>query len=136
MNEVFKTLISMGFNAIEASLQNIEHKNGSTWAYSNRKPSKKATVFGNSDVNATLSILDLNAEKKPSTSIKDGLLVTLWLNDCDDVEAEMYATDFGKEAIILINEDGNGELISYQQAESMIGDGEDVSDTTQASTTA
>tara|TARA_R110002051_G_scaffold212231_1_gene277428 strand:- start:87 stop:521 length:435 start_codon:yes stop_codon:yes gene_type:complete len=119
----FQKLLSMSFNAVQVTLQNIEHKNGSTWAYSNRKPSKKATIFGNSTVNATLSILDLSKERTTSTtSIKDGLLVTIWLNDCDQVEADMYADKFGTDAIVLVDDSGNGELVSYSQADAMIGE--------------
>ena len=43
----------------------------------------------------------------------------MWLNSCDDVEAKMYADDFGKDAVIILNEEG-GELVSFTQAQELL----------------
>ena len=114
MNEkTFKQLQASGFNAVQVHLELIAHKNGETWAYTNRRPSKTATVFGDSDVNCSLSII----KKGQTIQSSSDTLVTLWLNDCDEPMAKMYKEDFGEEALILLDEDGNGQLITYKQAQ-------------------
>ena len=112
--KILAQLSSLGFNAVGVTLQNIEHKNGSTWAYSNRKPSLKATVFGDDTVDASLSIL-----RKGETVQASGDIYTMWLNSADDVEAKMYADDFGTDAVIILSDDG-GELVSLQQAQELL----------------
>ena len=118
--QTYKQLVSLGFNVVKVTLQKISHKNGETWAFTNRAPAQTISVFGNSDVNCTLSILDLNNQEKSQSNIKDGKLVYAWLNDCDDVEVKMYADDFGKDALIIINDEGTGELVSYTQANELL----------------
>ena len=113
--KILAQLISLHFNAVLVVLQNIEHKNGSTWAYTNKKPSLKATVFGDSSVNASLSIF----RKDDTATTTSSDIYTIWLNDCDDVEAKMYAADFGKDAVIILNEDG-AELVSFTQAQELL----------------
>ena len=112
--ETFAELQSLGFNVVNVTLQNISHKNGTTWAYTNRAPAE--TI---SDVNCTLSVLDLNNQERTKSNVTDGKLYYAWLNDCDDVEAKMYADDFGTDAIIVLS-DGSGELVSYQQAKELL----------------
>ena len=116
MKDVFNQLLSMGFNAIEVSLQLISHKNGENYAYTNRQPNKTATVFGKSDVNVTLSI----AKKGERFSDSSADTCYLWLWDCDAQEAQMYEEEFGKDAFIIVNEDGNGELVSMKMAQELL----------------
>ena len=116
MKETLQKLTSLGFNAIAVHIELIQHKNGETWAYTNRRASNKATVFGDSSVNASLSILKVGEPKVQA----NGNLVTLWLNDCDNEMAQMYMDDFGKDAIIILDKDENGELITYKQANELL----------------
>ena len=114
--KILAQLESLGFNAVEVSLQNIEHKNGSTWAYTNRKPSMKATVFGDSTIDASFSVLRKGDNNVAQTN---GDIYTIWLNKADDEEARMYTEDFGAKAVILLNDD-NAELVSFKQAEELL----------------
>ena len=117
MNEkTFNQLQASGFNAVQVHLELISHKNGETWAYTNRRPSKVATVFGDSDVNCSLSII----KKGQTIQASSDTLVTLWLNDCDTEMAQMYKEDFGVDALIILDADGNGELITYKQAQELL----------------
>ena len=121
--QTLQQLHSVGMNAIAVSLQLVPHKSGSDYAYTNRTPQKTATVFGNSDVNCTFSI----ARKGESFSSPSEVSCYIWLWDIDEVEAKMYADDFGTDAIVIVDADGNGELITYKQAKELLVP-QDVSD--------
>tara|TARA_Y100001963_G_C6435581_1_gene288999 strand:+ start:96 stop:500 length:405 start_codon:yes stop_codon:yes gene_type:complete len=116
--QTIQQLHSLEFNAIPVSLQLVPHKSGKNWAYTNRPPQVAATVFGQDDVNCTFSI----AKKGEKFSDSNAPACYLWLWDVDDTEAKMYAedTDFGSDAIILIDPDGKPELISYKKANKLL----------------
>lgn len=117
MNETtVSQLKQLGFNVVPVHLENITHKNGNTWAYTNRRASKTASVFGSTDVNCSLSII----KKGETIQASSDHIVTLWLNDCNDEMAQMYKEDFGVDALILLDADENGELITYKQANELL----------------
>ena len=116
MKKLLQQLASLGFKAIQVTLQNIEHKNGSNWAYSNRQSGTKGTIFGVKDDTVTFSIVDPNKQQQSERE----LWVTIWLNSCDAEEAKIYASDFGKDAVCIIHADGSPELMSVEQCKTSL----------------
>ena len=100
-------------NYIKLALQLIEWvsaskgTSGSTWAYSNRKPQQKATVFGDSNTNATITRLKRGSTPVASTEE----LVTVWLNDVTAEEVELYKAEYGEVAYLS----PNNELVSEEE---------------------
>ena len=80
---------------------------GSTWAYSNRKPQTKCSIFGKNK-GATISVLKKGVT---ATSTSDDL-VTVWLNDCTDEEAQLYRAEYGKNAFVDMRDESNPQLIA------------------------
>ena len=73
---------------------------GNTWAYSNRQPKKTVDFFGDTSTNFSISRL-----KRGVTQSQDATsdIVTIWLNDVNDEEVELYKAEYGEE--IYIDED-------------------------------
>ena len=113
-------------NIISVTLQKIswaskaQGTSGSTWAYSNRKPQMKCSVFG-SDKGATISILKKGVT---ATSTSDDL-VTVWLNDCTDEEAQLYRAEYGDVAYVDNRDEDNPSLISSDEYQKLVTSSDD-----------
>ena len=69
-------------------------------------PRVNATLFGRTDINATISIID--PSKPRSATSGSSLWVTSWLNDCDDDMASEYRKAYGDQCIAIVATDADG----------------------------
>jgi len=106
MKQLLARLANAGFNSVLLTLQKIQHANGTTWAYSTMTPRVNATLFGRTDINATISIID--PSKPRSATSGSSLWVTSWLNDCDDDMASEYRKAYGDQCIAIVATDADG----------------------------
>ena len=95
---------------------------GVTWAYSNRKPQKKVSIFGNSGVNATISILKRGATQT-ATAVED--MCTVWLHDITDEEAQLYRAEYGDVAYVDNRDEDNPSLISSDEYQKLVTSSDD-----------
>ena len=122
MRKILEKLLKLNINAFIVTPRWIAHKNGTTFAYSNSSPSGKANVFGDSAVKASVSVYDLNnpQAEKVGSNIRDGKVVTIWLNGLLQDEADLYIDTYGKECIAILKEDGNADLLTADQANALL----------------
>ena len=81
---------------------------GETWAYSNRRPQAKASIFGDDTVNATVSRLQKGVKQVTESNDE---LVTVWFNDVNDEEVLLYKEEYGEVAYLS----DENELISKEE---------------------
>ena len=97
---------------------------GNTWAYSNRKPQSPVNFFG--DKNTAFTVSRLQKGVTPSTSTASDMLVTVWLNNVNDEEVELYKAEYGLEVYV----DESDNLITVAQYEELMSQGSDVTEDT------
>ena len=140
----FDDCLSMGHDAHLLTLQLINHKpnasgNTATFAFTNKAPNKTAKTSGIlQGISTSVSVFDLNAKTAVSSgsNIRDGKLITVWLNDCDEEMAELIRSE-GCDSMVAIFKDGECELLSFEQVTtSLLPKGADDSTSDEASATA
>ena len=117
MNDLINKLVANGYDAYALTLQWIRCKDGSSiLAYSTYRASKPANFFGNADVNASCSILN-TSQPKPTTS--NGNIVTVWLNDADASDEQLYSKTYGR-VVAGVVVDGAVELHTAETASQLL----------------
>ena len=117
MKKIIDQLLSLGHNALELKLQPIhwvdkEGGNQPTFAFSNRKASGKAIVNGKAEDSYSVSVFIPGQEQ----TAKAKAIVTVWCNDMDADEYQMYLDEYGSKWTGILDEDNNCVVMSQDEA--------------------
>ena len=116
MNFVLLTLQKISWSSATTG------NSGNTWAYSNRQPKATVDFFGQDN---DFSVSRIKKGQQDVASSNDEL-VTIWLNDCDDAEVELYKAEYGEELYI----DENNKMQTVADYEELMSQGSDVDEDT------
>ena len=117
MKNVITSLTSLGHNALELTLQPInwtdtQGDNQVTFAFSNRKASGKAIVNGKAEDSYSVSVFIPGQEQ----TAKAKAIVTVWCNDMDADEYQMYLEEYGSKWCGILDADNNCVVMSQDEA--------------------
>ena len=117
MKNVITSLTSLGHNALELTLQPInwtdkQGDNQVTLAFSNRKASGKAIVNGKAEDSYSVSVFIPGQEQ----TAKAKAIVTVWCNDMDADDYQMYLDEHGAKWCGILDADNNCVVMSQDEA--------------------
>ena len=117
MKKIIQQLLALGHNTLELTLQPInwtdkQGDNQVTFAFSNRKASGKAIVNGEAKDSYSVSVFIPGQEQ----TAKAKAIVTVWCNDMDADEYQMYLEEYGSKWCGILDADNNCVVMSQDEA--------------------
>ena len=117
MKKIIQQLLALGHNTLELTLQPInwtdkQGDNQVTFAFSNRKASGKAIVNGKAEDSYSVSVFIPGQEQ----TAKAKAIVTVWCNDMDADEYQMYLEEYGSKWCGILDADNNCVVMSQDEA--------------------